>query len=96
MIWNSGDCFRPKFPLTQTLRSVGVTEHGTGVVTFVDALRISFYLERGLPGMGYLEAQCTLELFGANFTPDPMRPHSPAYVATKHFAKVFPDAFLHR
>lgn len=94
MIWNSGDCFQPKLPLTQTLRSVGVTEHGRGVVTFVDLRRISFYLERGLAGMGYLEAQCTLELFGINFMPDPLRPHSSAYVASKHFPKIFPDAFL--
>jgi hypothetical protein len=73
---------------------VGVTEQGTGVVTFVDPLRISFYLERGLSGMGYLEAQCTLELFGINFMPDPLRPHSPAYISSRHFPKAFPDAFL--
>jgi len=94
MIWNAGDPFRPKLPLTQTLRSAGISEHGTGVVTFVDPLRISFYLERGLPGMGYLEAQCALDVFGVNFLPDPLRPHSPAYQASKHFAKVFPDAFV--
>jgi len=94
MVWNAGDCFRPKIPLTQTLRSAGITEHGTGVVTCVDPFRVSFYLEHGLPGMGYLEAQCSLDLFGMNFLPDPLRPNSPAYRTSKHFPKAFPEAFV--
>ena len=43
MIWNAGDPFRPKLPLTQTLRSAGISEHGPGVVTFADAAHLVLF-----------------------------------------------------
>ena len=66
MIWNAGDPFRPKLPLTQTLRSAGISEHGPGVVTFADAAHLVLFGARiagdGLSGSAVCAGRVWSEL----------------------------------
>jgi hypothetical protein len=72
MYWNPGDPFKPKEPLTIILRNARITNSARGWVTFNDGLKVSFYLERGIPGSDWIEAQTDLATFGANFVRYPI------------------------
>jgi hypothetical protein len=94
MYWNPGDPFKPKEPLTITVRNARITSFAHGWVTFNDGLNVSFYLDRGSPGSGWIEAQTDLATFGANFVRNPIGPNNRAYVASQHVKKIFPKDFL--
>lgn len=90
MYWNAGDPFRPKIPLTVLLKNTGINENARGWITFVDAKGISFYLDRGTPGAGWIEARTEPGIFGANFVPDSFGSKNHAYARSKHYLKLFP------
>jgi hypothetical protein len=91
MNWKPGDPFRTKD--TGTVRRCGIDPiMGRGHVCFVDANQISFYLEWG--GPRWIEAQCDLGTFGANFITEQFAPVSLGYAKRKHFKKVFPQDFF--
>lgn len=93
MNWKAGEAFRAKLPGTMMLQRCGVDGgNARGHVCFVDQERISFYLEWG--GGRWIEAQCDLGTFAANFIPEPFAPLSLAYAKRQHFPKVFPTNFF--
>jgi hypothetical protein len=94
MYWQPGDPFYPLRPLTVSVKKCGIAEDARGVVTFVDTAAVSFYLERGIPGAGFIEARCPLALFAANFGKDPFRVRMPQYGRPTHYEREFPAAFF--
>jgi|SRR5215471_7006856 len=86
--WKPGDEFKPIEPVTQLLKFAGLTKDARGYVTFVGSGSISFYVERGTFGMGYIEAQCPMAMFGLNF--EHTGPNNLAYVQSEHFKRSFP------
>lgn len=90
MYWKPGDPFKPKEPVTVTARNARLASTARGWVAFVDATNISFYLDRGIPGSGWIEAETDLATFAANFLPDHSTPNNPAYARSQHYKKMFP------
>lgn len=90
MNWKAGDPIKAK--PTAMNRSCRIDpDHATGHVCFVNSQGVSFYLDRGKAGSGYIEAQCALDLFAANFEHDPYRPYNVAYIKTTHYMKKYPN-----
>jgi hypothetical protein len=94
MYWNPGDPFKPQEPLTATARNARITSFARGWVTVADSRNISFYLDRGIPGSGWIEAQTDLATFGVNFVPDHTTPPNKAYARSQHYLKLFPRDFF--
>ncbi len=94
MYWNLGDPFKPQEPLTVTARNARITSLARGWVTFVDSRNISFYLDRGIPGSGWIEAQTDRGTFAANFLRDYSTPNNNGYARSKHYQKIFPQDFF--
>jgi hypothetical protein len=94
MSWQPGDPIVPRQPLTVSPLNCRIGLNARGVATFVDPLGGSFYLERGMPGAGYIEAHCPADVFTANFERDFAGIQKPQYRTTQHFQKVFPASFF--
>jgi hypothetical protein len=90
MAWNPGDPFRVKD--TVTVRNCGINPvMGQGHVCFVDATRMSFYLDWS--GGRWIKAKCDLGTFGANFIPDQVAPKMLGYAERQHFPRCSRLAF---
>jgi hypothetical protein len=88
---NPGDSIRAKDKVT--VRNCGINPvAGRGHVCRVDANRISFYLE--WRGPRWIEAQCGLGIFGANFIPDEYAPKNLCYAKRQLFPWVFSFNFF--
>jgi len=94
MNWEPGDPIIPKKPMTVSVLNCSIGVSARGVVTFVDQSAVSFYLERGMPGAGWIEAQCPRDVFAANFERELAGIQKPQYRKTQHYPKVFPAAFF--
>jgi hypothetical protein len=87
--WKPGEVFIPRD--TTLIKNCGIDpSRGRGHVTYVADGFISFYLDRGPSGAGWIEARCSLETFGLNFLHLPVREISKAYITSRHFTKLFP------
>jgi hypothetical protein len=75
---------------TDVNRACGVRPGAMGRIVFTDSSRVSIYLERGMPGAGWIEATCEPETLALNFD---VYEHdvAPGYVGRGHFQKQYPD-----
>jgi len=66
---------------------------GRGYITYVHDNVISFYIDRGNPGEGWIDGICSKEIFAANFEFTGGEANQ-AYAASKPNTKIFPEHFL--
>jgi len=88
MGWRVGESFKALD--TSDVRSTGVTPGSGGEITSILGAKISFFLERGGPGSGFIEAHSSMGSFGSNFAPDKSKE-----TARRNFrdARIFPQTF---
>jgi hypothetical protein len=92
MNWQAGEPISPKAPLTAAAKNCGLSAECMGYTTFVDRQAISIYMDRA--GAGYIEAQCPLDVFAANFQRRFGAGINGAYIKKAHANKVFPRDFF--
>jgi hypothetical protein len=93
MGWMVGDSFRARD--TQDVKGAGITPGSGGEITSILGAKVSFHVERGGPGSGFVEAHCHLGTFSKNFAPD--RSKETARRTTTNlriFPKKFPNDFV--
>jgi hypothetical protein len=93
MGWRVGDPFRAMD--TQDVKSSGMTPGSGGEVTSIMGAKISFYVEAGGPGEGFLEGHCNASTFSQNFAPDKGKETARRTVKDARIhPKTFPDDFF--
>ena len=88
MGWRVGESFRALD--TADVRQSGVTPGAGGEITSILGAKISFLLERGGPGEGFIEAHSNMGQFGSNFAPDKAKETARR---TLRDARIFPQTF---
>jgi hypothetical protein len=93
MGWRVGDSFRALD--TADVRQAGITPGAGGEISSILGAKISFYLERGGPGSGFIEAHSDMGSFGANFARDKAKETARrTFRDARIFPQTFPNDFL--
>src|SRR4051794_5036274 len=93
MGWRVGDSFRAMD--TQDVKGSGMTPGAGGEVTSILGAKISFFVEQGGPGEGFIEAHANASTFSQNFAPDKGKETARRTSRdVRIHAKTFPDDFL--
>jgi hypothetical protein len=95
MGWRVGDSFRALD--TGEVRQAGITPGAGGEITSILGAKISFYLERGGPGSGFIQAHSNMSSFGANFAPDKAKESARrTFQDARIYPQTFPKDFLQK
>jgi hypothetical protein len=93
MSWMVGDSFRAKD--TQDVKGAGIKPGSGGEITSILGAKVSFHVERGGPGSGFVQAHCNFGTFSTNFAPDRSKETARrTYTTLRIFPKKFPTDFL--
>ncbi|HEX4962331.1 MAG TPA: hypothetical protein VF173_15955 [Thermoanaerobaculia bacterium] len=93
MGWRPGDPFRALS--TQSVKRSGIVPGAGGEITSILGAKISFFVERGGPGAGFIEAHSSLNHFGENFAPDKSKETARrTFRDSRIYPKEFPKDFL--
>lgn len=93
MWWKPGDSFRALD--TADVRTAGITPGAGGEVTSVLGAKVSFFVERGGPGEGFIQAHANLGSFSENFAPDKAKETARrSYQDSRIYPQEFPKDFL--
>ena len=92
MGWRPGDAFRALD--TKSVREAGITPGAGGEVTSILGAKISFVVERGGPGSGFIQAHCNMSNFSENFAPDKAKETARrSFQDSRIYPQVFPKDF---
>jgi hypothetical protein len=87
-----GDSFRALD--TQEIRNAGIRPGSGGEVASILGAKVSFHVERGGPGSGFVQAHCHLGTFSKNFAPDRSKETARRTITSlRIFPKKFPNDF---
>jgi hypothetical protein len=93
MGWRVGEPFRAMD--TQDVKASGITPGAGGEVTSIMGAKISFFVEAGGPGEGFIEAHANASTFSQNFAPDKGKETARrTFRDVRIYPKTFPDDFL--
>jgi hypothetical protein len=92
--WTAGDAFIPMD--TDANRACGISTEGSGYVTCVLGSQVSFFVDRGRPIGGRVEASCDLGTFSANFKPHPNLSNCTGYNTAGVTGTRYPDDLKRR
>ncbi|HEX4494221.1 MAG TPA: hypothetical protein VIE43_01010 [Thermoanaerobaculia bacterium] len=93
MDWKPGTPFRALD--TAEVRRAGIVPGSGGEVTSVLGAKVSFYLDRGGPGAGFIQAHSNFSSFNANFALDKSKETvRRSYQDSRVYPQEFPRDFL--
>lgn len=93
MYWTPGVPFRALD--TAAVRRAGIVPGSGGEVTSVLGAKVSFVLERGGPGAGFIKAHSSLNHFGENFALDKSKETARrTFQSSQIYPQEFPKDFL--
>jgi len=93
MDWKPGKSFRALD--TKAVRGAGIVPGSGGEVTSVLGAKVSFFLERGGPGSGFIQGHCNLSEFNQNFAPDKAKETARrSFQDSRIYPRAFPKDFL--
>jgi hypothetical protein len=93
MYWTPGVPFRALD--TAAVRRSGIVPGSGGEVTSVLGAKVSFFVERGGPGSGFIQAHSSLNHFNENFALDKSKETARrTYKDSRIFPQEFPKDFL--
>jgi len=93
MGWMVGDPFRARD--TQEIKGAGIAPGSPGAITSILGAKVSFRVDRGGPGSGFILAHCHIGTFTRNFAPDRSKETARRTVTSlRIFPKKFPNDFV--